>query len=245
MQVAFGEMNKTLVAVEDISHEKDHFLRVEWNIGKRCNFDCSYCGPSTHDNSSSHLDWPTIEKTIKKLSYIGRRDHKHIKIGFTGGEPYLHPQFLEMVQLCKDEGIHRISVTTNGSVKLDLYKEAFKYVDYLVVSYHMEYARKQKVLENIFLLNEFLKKTYTKSVKHLHVHIMLLPEHIAEALSVVQLLKSNGVNYVVRRIRPQFDKDGEYLRPYSSGMLGHSKPRKDLQDTYYASEELMQMENLL
>ena len=32
-----------LVGIEDNFPAKDELLRVEWNIGKRCKYNCSYC----------------------------------------------------------------------------------------------------------------------------------------------------------------------------------------------------------
>mgnify|MGYP003704457195 CR=1 FL=1 len=31
-------------------------IKVEWNLGKRCNYDCSYCPSAIHDNTSPHTD---------------------------------------------------------------------------------------------------------------------------------------------------------------------------------------------
>ena len=32
-----------IVGIED-NTTKDELFRVEWNLGKRCNYNCSYCG---------------------------------------------------------------------------------------------------------------------------------------------------------------------------------------------------------
>ena len=36
-------------------HYRDS-VKVEWNLGKRCNYDCSYCPAEIHDNFSKHTD---------------------------------------------------------------------------------------------------------------------------------------------------------------------------------------------
>ena len=33
-----------IVGIEDNHAPKDELFRVEWNLGKRCNYNCSYCG---------------------------------------------------------------------------------------------------------------------------------------------------------------------------------------------------------
>ena len=32
-----------LIRVEHINKKYKEWVRIEWNMGKRCNFDCSYC----------------------------------------------------------------------------------------------------------------------------------------------------------------------------------------------------------
>ena len=39
-----------IVGIEDNHPPKDELLRVEWNLGRRCNYNCSYCGNELHDN---------------------------------------------------------------------------------------------------------------------------------------------------------------------------------------------------
>lgn len=237
-------MPKQLVAIEDIDAPKDHLLRVEWNLGKRCNFDCSYCSASTHDSVSSHLEWTIIEKTIRRLGEIGREQKKKVKLSLTGGEPYLHPQFMDLLKLAKHEGVTRISVTTNGSVHMRLYEESLRYVDYLVISYHLEYARRQKVLQNILDIKKVLTEKYQGQSKNLHVHMMLLPDHFAEVQDVAAQLRDHKVHYVFRRVRPQYDASGDFLRPYQSGLVGQPRARKDLQGSYYSTSEMSLMEQL-
>ena len=36
-------------------------------MGKRCNFDCSYCGADLHDNTSKHKALESFDYTIKTL----------------------------------------------------------------------------------------------------------------------------------------------------------------------------------
>lgn len=112
-------------------------IKVEWNLGKRCNYDCSYCPSSIHDNSSPHTDIEILKATVDKLVSLG----KPIRLSFTGGEPTVHPKFRELVQYCKHVGVTWISVTTNGTLPFEYY--AILPIDQLVVSIHMEYDWKR------------------------------------------------------------------------------------------------------
>lgn len=112
-------------------------IKIEWNLGKRCNYDCSYCPSSIHDNSSAHTDIKILKATVDKLISLG----KPIRLSFTGGEPCVHPKFSELVAYCKHVGISWISVTTNGTLPCDFYTSLP--VDQYVFSMHLEYDWKR------------------------------------------------------------------------------------------------------
>lgn len=112
-------------------------IKIEWNLGKRCNYDCSYCPSSIHDNSSPHTDIETLKVTVDKLMTLG----KPVRLSFTGGEPCVHPKFPELVKYCKHVGITWVSVTTNGTLPYEFY--AALEADQLVFSIHLEYEWKR------------------------------------------------------------------------------------------------------
>jgi MoaA/NifB/PqqE/SkfB family radical SAM enzyme len=108
-------------------------IKVEWNLGKRCNYDCSYCPKEIHDNTSPHTDIEILKQSLDKLATLG----KPIRLSFTGGEPCVHPKFEELIRYAKHIGIQWISVTTNGTRPYEFY--ASLPVDQYVVSIHLEY----------------------------------------------------------------------------------------------------------
>lgn len=112
-------------------------IKIEWNLGKRCNYDCSYCPSSIHDNSSPHTDIEILKATVDKLMTLG----KPIRLSFTGGEPCVHPKFSELVKYCKYVGVSWISVTTNGTLPYEFYSNLP--VDQFVFSIHLEYDWKR------------------------------------------------------------------------------------------------------
>jgi len=97
--------------------EHQSSIKVEWNLGKRCNYDCSYCPSSIHDNTSPHTDIEILKATVDKLVTLG----KPVRLSFTGGEPTVHPKFLELIKYCNHKGISWISVTTNGTLPYEFY----------------------------------------------------------------------------------------------------------------------------
>lgn len=225
-------MNK-LVAVEDNYPPKDNWLRIEWNLGKRCNYDCSYCGSDIHDRESPHLNLDIIEKTVQQIASVAKSQGKECRISLTGGEPFAHPKIIDLLKIIKDNGINKISVTTNGSVPLAKYEASLPYINYYIFSYHFEFAYHDKIINTIVELNKMVKERKNQS---LHVHLMYLPGKMNEANEIIDIMNQNDVHWAIRRIRPRIDPlTNTWAIPGISGLKtvhGRSK------DAYYTSEEL-------
>lgn len=229
-------MNQALVAIEDLDPNKDLILRVEWNLGKRCNFDCSYCGPETHNTKSPHLEEKILQKTILRLKTIGDQQKKRIKLSLTGGEPYLHPRFIDMLRFAKQNGIHKLSVTTNGSLHIKQYIESLPLLDHIIISYHPEYVQKEKILSNILDIKAHIDASGRRDL-NMHVHFMLLPDHFEEISRCAEILNKKKIAYAYRRIRPRYDLNGQLIRPYHKTASVKESP-------YYSTEELDWMKSL-
>ena len=162
-------------------------IKIEWNLGKRCNYNCSYCPASIHDNTSSHADIEILKKAVDKLVTLG----KPIRLSFTGGEPCVHPKFSELIRYCKHVGIKWISVTTNGTLPFEFY--ASLPVDQYVISIHFEYDW-QRVLSTV-------TKITTITSTSVIAQIMAHHNYMGSVKIAYGLLTSDGIPCTVRRIR--------------------------------------------
>jgi MoaA/NifB/PqqE/SkfB family radical SAM enzyme len=162
-------------------------IKVEWNIGKRCNYDCSYCPAEIHDNTSPHTDIEILKTTIDKLSALG----KPIRLSFTGGEPCVHPKFQELIMYARFKGIHWISVTTNGTLPYEFYR--ILPVDQYVFSIHFEY-------DWLRVYNTVSKLADMTKIK-LVAQIMCHPDHMLNAMTVYARCMSDQIPCTLRRIR--------------------------------------------
>lgn len=162
-------------------------IKVEWNIGKRCNYDCSYCPSSIHDNTSLHTDLDIMKKALDKLMTLG----KPIRLSFTGGEPCVHPKFAELIKYAKYKNVSWISVTTNGTLPYEFYKSLP--VDQYVFSIHLEYDWMRVV--------NTLTKLADDSNKKLIGQIMAHHDYMAHAKIVKGMLDQQTIPSTVRRIR--------------------------------------------
>lgn len=162
-------------------------IKVEWNLGKRCNYDCSYCPSSIHDNTSPHTDIEILKSTIDKLVAIG----KPIRLSFTGGEPCVHPKFDKLLTYAREQGIDWVSVTTNGTRPYEFY--AAQPVDQYVFSVHMEYDW-QRVFETG---NKVISMTGINIIMQIMAH----HDYILQARMLKARCDLEGIPNTVRRIR--------------------------------------------
>ncbi len=83
-------------------------MYIHWQLVKRCNFACEYCLSRSSKGMTKPVDIPRI---IDRLG----RFNKTILITLTGGEPFLVPNFTELVyELTKK---HYVRIDTNLSLK--------------------------------------------------------------------------------------------------------------------------------
>lgn len=162
-------------------------LKIEWNIGKRCNFDCTYCPVEIHDNHSPHSNIELLKSTVDKLSKIG----KPLRISFTGGEPCVHPNISNLFCYARKHASW-LNVTTNGTRTAKWY--AKQPLDHIVFSLHFETEDWSRCLHNII-------DTHKLTDIPIQVNVMAHHNHMSNVKSAVKLLENSKVKYVIRRIR--------------------------------------------
>ena len=163
------------------------YIKVEWNLGKRCNYDCSYCPASIHDNSSPHTDIEILKATVDKLMTLG----KPIRISFTGGEPTVHPKFRELLLYCNAVGVSWISVTTNGTLPAEFY--CALPVNQLVFSVHFEY-------DWMRVCNTLLEVSAMSNISII-AQLMAHHDYMTEVKAVYGRLLVDKTPTTIRRIR--------------------------------------------
>jgi MoaA/NifB/PqqE/SkfB family radical SAM enzyme len=164
-------------------------VKVEWNLGKRCNYDCSYCPDSIHDNYSPHTPIDILERTVDRLCALG----KPLRISLTGGEPAVHPDIEDLFDYFKRKDVFWVNLTTNGTRPAKWYLDNEMFFNHLVFSLHFEHDW-QRILRTI---NEF----YDATERDFFVNVMAHHDHMADVRFVVERLKDVGIRYAVRRIR--------------------------------------------
>lgn len=97
------------------SHQQKVYLPVV-PITSACNLDCPICYTVNKNEDAHQTSKEEMQAIIDHL--IDEHDEVDI-INFTGGEPTLNPLLPDFLQMCKDAGIERLTVSTNGIKLLD------------------------------------------------------------------------------------------------------------------------------
>ena len=88
---------------------KQHMCLALIEVNSGCNLDCPICFANAGPGFSL-----TMEQVESMLDRFVEIEGDPEVVQFSGGEPTIHPQLLEMIQAAKDRGIRQVMVNTNG-----------------------------------------------------------------------------------------------------------------------------------
>jgi molybdenum cofactor biosynthesis enzyme MoaA len=170
--------------------------RCEMIITEYCNFRCPYCrGLKAEIYGKRNFKELSLKEIIRNIDlWCLNEPLKNIR--FSGGEPTLHKSIVGIVKYAKHKGIKRIAISTNGSNKIELYKQlidagcndfsisldACCSADGDIMSGKI--GSWEKVVENI---KEISKLTYVT------VGVVLTPENIDKTIETICFAHKLGV----------------------------------------------------
>ena len=105
------------------SYEHRYFPKMNYMITGKCNYNCLHCFNAA-DNAPIMTEW-SYEDAIDLLDQA--RDCGVNAFTITGGEPMLHPRFMDIIEAIYERGMYVEELNTNGyfitQQKLDRMKE--------------------------------------------------------------------------------------------------------------------------
>ena len=106
-----------ILSVFVIHKKKKRLNEVTVKITSHCNLNCKYCSQFSPIADPDEYDATTFANDFERLYELTKGDIRHIII--MGGEPLLHPQLAELLQIARNI-FHksRISLSTNGILLL-------------------------------------------------------------------------------------------------------------------------------
>ena len=206
---------------------------ITWDLGRRCNYDCSYCPPHRHDNFSPHFSLEELKSTAEFLfEYIDListyRKSKEFCISFTGGEPTVNPNFIKFSlyliekyqEKYKDKFSLFLDLTTNGSISKKIVNFVIENFNHVTVSYHPEAndILKKQVIDNIRFFN--FSKIKIK------VNVMFHVDYFSECIELCQTFDLENIKYVPRII-------GETTNSKYSHIDRYTKSQKEWFENYW------------
>jgi len=83
------------------------------DLTNRCNQRCPVCFADVVNGADYYLDVENVRGMLRALVEREGQPCRHIQ--FSGGEPTLHPQFLEILKISRELGFNHVQVATNGT----------------------------------------------------------------------------------------------------------------------------------
>jgi len=198
---------RSLLCEDHAYHLPPTVKSIAWFIGKRCNYDCSYCGPHIHDSVSPFMDIKTNLNFINRVHDHCMQNEVKMKWAFTGGEPFIDPGFVPMLEhLSLLSSTYQINTITNGSLPLAVYEKTAHLVDGITFSLHLERAELEinKIIDTICSLAE-------SSATLITVNLMFLPGKMQQVKDIHARLFAQNISCVIRKISPPPITGDEYL----------------------------------
>lgn len=103
-----------------------YFPAVNWSITGKCNYNCRHCFMAA-DNAKNmrEFSWEECHHFIGELERCGVQT-----VTLTGGEPMLHPHFLNIVKELDTHGMVITEINTNGSFITQTLLDEMKRLEY-------------------------------------------------------------------------------------------------------------------
>ena len=171
----------------------EKFTLIEWTLGNKCTYACSYCPEILHSGS---VGWQDHEKLLRFLDscmehYNGKLGREVI-IQYTGGEPTVYPKFKELVRYANEIGL-RQSIISNASRTPRFWSDVADYFNKVLFSYHPEEADPEKFIKNVETVC---------AITDVHVNVLMKPGMFGPILSMCAELARRCPDNVTILLKP-------------------------------------------
>lgn len=175
------------------------FKVINWKLHNVCNYSCSFCGKG---NNSGNERWFTLEKYKSIVDKIAEACvGTPFYIVYTGGEPTLYPELMELLHYSKSKGAWNILIS-NGSRTMRWWTE-FAKIDniliQLILTYHTEQTDNYNNIADI--MNLFLN-----SETDIVCEVTHTKDNIPQAI--------NAFNYLINNTGGIIDIKGMNINEY-------------------------------
>jgi len=172
--------------IKEIKNNQDPaMLRIEYMPGNLCNHKCHYCFPGSNEGN---MPWPDVEIVKQNLGHLLKHYESQGKtksdIFFVGGEPTLWKGLEELCVYLKENFDIIIEMSTNGTRKLNWWKEHAKNFDHVGISVHREFV-------NLSHIRDVCDVLYEEGV-FVNADVLIDPDDFDGSVANVEWLKQNS-----------------------------------------------------
>lgn len=171
-------------------------ISVEVHLTDNCNLNCEWCTDKALRNNKAVLDLQIIKRLFREFWRHGT--------GVTlegGGEPTLHPYFVQIVETGAEAGVD-MGLITNGTIDISDCVNRLKWVRVsLDASTKEEYKREKGVdcFEHVFENLEKMSKARNPEDTFIGVGYVLTTRNQSSLMELVNRLDSIGIDYIYLR----------------------------------------------
>lgn len=182
-QFLYKNLNLTITN-EDF--ETNNILRVCFQLGNICTYDCSYCSDGNKNGTHEWPEFSIVENLVLEIDRIYKAapyNKKEIIFEYLGGEVTLWKDFEKLLILVYELG-NKSWLVTNGVRTLRWWKEYGKYFDLITLSAHLEFCDIEHLCDvgNILSNNNVLTS----------ITVLMYPPKWNECLAAIKYLKENS-----------------------------------------------------
>ena len=200
-----------------MSHE---LANVYIQPNRYCNYECSYCWPSSHTKVKDFVNAEKLYKTIDDLcKQFYDRGVKRINWGCAGGEATFHPNFLDFQKriLSNNYLKHTFNMTSNISHNLSWWKKFVKVTEgyeakSISASLHQEFVNTPEKIEKFKEKCKYLRDNITNITVNQVMDIDIFDDQfetmkqITEDVGILARPKINSILY--KEYRKYTNTDG-------------------------------------
>lgn len=146
------------------------YMSLTWQVNNFCNFQCTYCNPGnwagdSRNNGNRDVYLRNVRNIFQQYQ---DRGYEHFKIFYSGGEPTHWENFIPLTEYLKSElGDNlTVAVNTNLSRPIKYWEQHYHLFDDIVASFHVEFSKKDRYIENAKFLCDKVDYLCTKMLMH-------------------------------------------------------------------------------
>lgn len=141
----------------------------EISLTDHCNLKCGGCNHASPHLGKRVTPVQTIERDLRALSPV----LSTAEIRIAGGEPLLHPQLIEILQMIRELGIaDKITLITNGLLLHKMSPEVWKHIDQLWISVYPGVNHKWEYSDILSTARQHGVKVWKKVVKNFQLTML-------------------------------------------------------------------------